>query len=476
MPSPRSFLAIVAAIACSAPIFAQTPPPVLAAIREASAHLAEGHPHNAVETLERQLSAANGDRDFTAALRAAYSAELKGILDPVLQDRVKAKLALLETPAAEAKSTGSLPPPVFGPAITPVPTAAPEKPAGDWIKQATNAFNRAKSTEPSQFLTARDLFNLAFRNKVEMTPEQTAAWAYCRLKVAADKLNKSTDAATAADVTGEVEAALRQVPNHAALQEAGRDVLAVARPRAGNRTIPKVDAGVGAGSFLVKGSNDGAFNEKLLITAEAKRAEIFARWSGPPGGPWAPQCELVIHVDAAAFERATQLPAGATGRADVKLRDGVALSRRIDLRADDPNLFDDALPRELTTVILADLFASQAPPKWAELGMTVLASSDAEVGRYLRTLPRCDRDGDLPSIESLLKAIEIPAKGVTGFHVESVSLVDFLVRWQGEKTFTAFVRDSQRYGAESALKRQYGVKDFRQLEETWRANVFAARK
>ena len=472
---PRSLAAVVAVV-CSAPLFAQTPPPVLAAIREASVHLAEGHPHNAVETLERQLSAANGDRDFTAALRAAYAAELKGILDPVLQDRVNAKLALLETPAAEEKSTGPLPPPVFGPATTPVPPAATEKPAGDWIKQATNAFNRAKSTESSQFLTARDLFNLAFRNKVELTPEQTAAWAYCRLKVAADKLNKSTDAATAADVTGEVEAALRQVPNHAALQEAGRDVLAVARPRAGNRIIPKVDAGVSAGSFVVKGFNEATFSEKLVSTAEAKRAEIFARWSGPPGGPWAPQCELVIHADAAAFERATQLPAGATGRADVKLREGVALSRRIDLRADDPNLFEDALPRELTTVILADLFASQAPPKWAELGMAVLASSDAEVGRYLRTLPRCDRDGDLPSVENLLKAIEVPAKGVTGFYVESVSLVDFLVRWQGEKTFTAFVRDSQRYGVESALKRQYGVKDYRQLEETWRANVFGARK
>ena len=108
--------------------------------------------------------------------------------------------------------------------------------------------------------------------------------------------------------------------------------------------------------------------------------------------------------------------------------------------------------------------------------MAVLATSDVEVGRYLRTLPRCDRDGDLPSVESLLKATDIPLKGVTGFYVSSVSLVDFLVRWQGEKTFTAFVRDGQRYGVESALKRQYGVKDYRQLEDAWRANVLEARK
>ena len=463
---PRAFAAVCALVLFSVPVTAQTPPAVAKAIAEAKAFLNDGHPHNAVDALERQLPFADGDKDFNAALRAAYTAELKEILTPAAQDRVKAKLALLGEAPAEP-----LPPPVFGPA------AAPDKPATtDWIKQATNAFNRAKSSEPGQFLTARDLFNLAFRNKIEMTPDQTVAWAYCRLKVAADKLNKSTDAATAAEVAGEVELALAQVPSHAGLQESGREVLALAKKRAGTRPIPKTDATQTGGSFIVKGTPDAAFGEKLMKTAEAKRTEIFARWSGPPGGAWTPACELVIHADATAFERATKLPAGATGRADVKLQDGAAVSRRIDLRADDANLLDDALPRELTTVILADLFASQAPPKWAELGMAVLATSGVEISRYLRTVPRCDRDGDLPSVESLLKSVEIPAKGVTGFYVSSVSLVDFLVRWQGEKTFTAFIRDSQRYGTESALQRQYGLKDYRGLEDAWRSNVLAARK
>ncbi len=372
---------------------------------------------------------------------------------------------------SDAPSTGPLPPPVFG-----LVAATETPPAPDWIRQATAAFNRAKTIEPSQFLTARDLFGLAFRNKVELSTDQTAAWAYCRLKVAADKLNKSSDASTAAEVVGEVEAALQQVPTHTALQETGRDVLAIARKRAGNRPIPSARDSQTLGSFQVKGTTDQAFADKLVKVAEAKRAEIFVRWSGPPGGGWSPVCELVIHANAAAFDEATKLPAGATGRADVKLQDGVAVFRRIDLRADDPTLFDDALPRELTTVILADLFASQAPPKWAELGMAVLAESDMEIGRYLRTLPRCDRTGELPRVENLMKATDIPAKGVTGFYVESVSLVDFLVRWHGEKTFTAFLRDSQRYGAESALKRQYGVKDYRELEDAWRANVLEARK
>ena len=471
MPVFRPLIAACAVVVCSAPLFAQTPPKVSAAIREAKAFLAEGHPHNAVDTLERQLPFSNGNKEFNATLRAAYTAELKDTLDPAARDRMKAKLALLGEP--DAAPAGPLPPPVFGPAPT------PEKPAEtDWIQQATAAFNRAKTAEPGQFLTARDLFNLAFRNKVQMTSDQTAAWAYCRIKVAADKLNKSTDAATAADVASEVEAALQQVPNHSALQDTGRDVLTLAKKRAGNRLSPKAESAepeVG-GSFRVKGTTDPAFGEKLMKAAEAHRAAIFARWSGPPGGKWSPACDIVVHADAAAFEKATQLPSGATGRADVKLQEGVAVSRRIDLRADDATLLEDALPRELTTIILADLFPSQAPPKWIELGMAVLGTSEVELGRYLRTVPRCDRDGELPTAEKLMKATDIPAKGVTGFHVASASLVDFLVRWQGEKTFTAFVRDSQRYGTEAAIKRQYGAKDFRELEGLWRANVLEAQK
>ena len=471
MPVFRPLAAACAVVVFSGSIFAQTPPKVTAAVREAKAFLADGHPHNAVETLERQLQFANGDKDFNATLRVAYAAELKDTLDPAVKERVKAKLALLGEP--EAVALGPLPPPVFGPANT------PQKPVeADWIQQATAAFNRAKNAEPGQFLTARDFFNLAFRNKVQMTSDQTAAWAYCRMKVAADRLNKSTDAATAAEVVAEVESALQQVPNHAALQETGRELLVLAKKRAGNRPVAKVEPvepEVG-GSFRVKGATDPSLGEKLMRVAEANRAAIFARWSGPPGGKWSPACDIVIHADAAAFEKATLLPAGATGRADVKLQEGVAISRRIDLRADDATLFEDALPRELTTVILADLFPNQAPPKWVELGMAALATSDVEIGRYLRTVPRCERDGELPTAEKLMKATDIPAKGVTGFHVASTSLVDFLVHWQGEKTFTAFVRDSQRYGTESAIKRQYGAKDFRELESLWLAHMREARK
>ena len=60
-----------------------------------------------------------------------------------------------------------------------------------------------------------------------------------------------------------------------------------------------------------------------------------------------------------------------------------------------------------------------------------------------------------------------PAERLTGFTVESVSLVAYLAKSKGERVFTAFLRDAQRYGLASALKRQYGMTDAKQLGDAW---------
>jgi hypothetical protein len=100
--------------------------------------------------------------------------------------------------------------------------------------------------------------------------------------------------------------------------------------------------------------------------------------------------------------------------------------------------------------------------------MAVYSASETERNRYSRTLQRCAKQRELFAVAEVLKAREVPAEGVTGFCVESVSFVDYLVRLKGEKAFTSFLRDSQRYGMEAALKRQYGFADLRAFEDSWR--------
>lgn len=504
--------AVLAAALFGTSAIAQPPPPrtVLEAVAVAKTRLAEGRATDAVQLLERQLAAANGDPDFRDTLRAAYAAQVKQLTDPAAIDTARKNLALLggtppaaeppplpPVPAAPLPSTGMLPPPsgadappLFPGAGSPPPPAAPPAPrpvapapasdaAGiDLLKQASAMFNLAR-TEPAKFTQARDLFALAFNRKLTLSAEQLTAWAYCRLKVVTDTLNRNPDAATAAELVAEIEDALAIAPDHAGLQNAGKDLLATARKRAGGlppkRPAPPALVGdwqhIDTDNFRVKHQGKAGAAQAVARAAEEKRRTLFSEWSAVPSGKWQPKCEIVIHPDAASFTRATRLPADSTGRADVTLTNGEPVARRIDLRSDDATVVEDAMPRELTHVILADLFPSQAPPKWAALGMAVLAESPEQLGRYRRTVARCDRDNELQTVGAVMAAQDVSAKAVTGFAVESVSLVDFLVRWKGKKHFVAFVRDAQRYGFESALKRQYQVADSRELEPLWRKNV-----
>jgi hypothetical protein len=376
--------------------------------------------------------------------------------------------------AADPPKIADLLAPVGGP-------PAIETPA-DLMRRAVALFKEAE-TDPVKYAAAATLFAQAMNRKVEMSSDQLAAWAYCRVRVATERFNRANgDPKVAAEVAAEVEAALKLAPEHAGLQQFGKSVLAAAGAgeKPGGQPMVK-PAGEGwqvieSGSFRIRYAGGREFAEAVAQKAEDHRTAIFARWSGPPGGAWQPACEIVLHPATAVFAMATKQPPAATGLATVKLDGGRPTVRRIDLRADDPTLFDDALPRELTHVVLADLFPGQAPPRWAEEGMAVLAASPTEVDRYLRTVPRCERGGELFPLASLLELSGLPkADRITGFTVESVSLVDFMVRWKKEKAFTTFLRDCQRYGPESALKRQYGVSSPRHLEELWRQNVLGAK-
>ena len=474
--------------------------------------LAQNKPTEAIAALEAQLPTVDGDREFMDLLRNAYQSEIRLLTSQKAEAQriasVRTKLALIggttpdttmQVPAIPGSETPALAPPAALPVpILPAPfaqstpaavvpaandTVEPEENTGaELLKQAAALFNQAKSKDPNKFIDASRLFGLAFTTKIQMRKDQLCAWAYCRVKLAADKLNKSTDPAAATDAIYEVEAALALAPDHAGLQSFGQEVLVVARQRVGKAggqpaSGQPVDASawqaIETESFRISFQGSRTKADALAKTAETKRIEIASKWSGPLGGAWKPKCEIVLHASGESFASATRMPAAATGRAEVKLKDGQPISRRIDLRADDDRAAEDALPRELTHIVLADLFWDQPPPKWAEIGMSVMSASDVEVSRHLRTVPRCARNRELLAVSEVLKATEVPTAALTGFYVESVSLVDYLVSLKGEKAFTTFLRDAQRYGTDAALKRQYGLADSRALEESWRKAALA---
>lgn len=304
-----------------------------------------------------------------------------------------------------------------------------------------------------------------------LTDKQREAWAFCRVKLAAEALQKpDCDAAACAK---DVAAAMQLAPNNAEIQKLGQSVLALTRAKpVAPAPTPVATAAdsevVETECFTVRFTGNRELAERVAKQLEAKRKETFEKWSGPAGGVWSPRCEVAIHASAEEYSRATNQPAERTGHATVKIAEGKVQERRIDLRADDEGILTNSLPRELTHVVLADLFPYTPPPKWAEEGMAVLAGSAEEATRYTKTMVNCAREGKLFTVAALLEMKDYPAaEKFTGFCCGSVSLVEYLVKLKGEKHFTTFLRDCQRYGSASALKRQYEFESHKSLQDAW---------
>jgi tetratricopeptide (TPR) repeat protein len=449
------------------------------AMASAEQFLAANMPAEAVGVLEAELSNADGNKAYLAQLRRAYAAEVRQLelsptADPNRLAQSRRKLTLLGGPEPAVAAAAVIAPPT-GVAPVVLPAVAPA--GDDQLRDARALFTQGKYAEAGQAFAA------AAGRQAPLTEADAALWAYCRIKLAADRVNApACDAATAAAAEKEIAAALQLAPNNVEFQHVGRKLLAVARqkqhaPALPNSGLASPDRELGGSwqlvetsSFRVRYQGDRAAAERLATAAEAKRKEIFERWSGPPAAAWDQlKCEVVLHPTADGFAKMTQRPAGATGHAMVKLTGGRPTERRIDVRTDDPVFLTNALPRELTHVVLADLFPHTPPPKWAEEGMAVLAGDPDEIGRFVRTLPRCHRDGQLLPLAALMDLKEFPeASRITGFYCESVTLVDYLVKLKGERAFTNFLRDCQRYGTASALKRTYGFETPQALETAWR--------
>ena len=446
--------------------------PVQAAMADARKCLDANMPVEAVAALEKELANADGHKPFLTLLREAYLAELYQLektptVEPDRLARTRRKLLLLggtpPTQPTAAMPPATLPEPDLGPSlVAPMPPAA-----------APTAPDAVAEFKRGDYAAADRLF--AQTGATKLTASQKTAWAYCRIKLAADRVNDpACDATTAASVVQDVTDALQLIPQNAELQKVGQAVVKAARAKAGTAQAQPVVTGemIETASFRVRHGGNRELGNVVAKAAEASRKQIFTRWSGPPGGAWQPKCEIVIHATAAAYAKATGKPAALTGHASVRITGGRVAGRRIDLRADDTAAVSNALPRELTHVILADMFPTTPPPKWALEGMAILAGSPEEISRYTRTLTRCARDGELRPLATLFGLKDFPADKITGFYCQSVSVTEYLIKLNGERNFKIFLSDVQRYGTAAALKRQYGIDGPQALEGAWkRASV-----
>jgi tetratricopeptide (TPR) repeat protein len=466
---------------------------IQAALYEGRQQLQKGDAKKAVAVLEAELPNSNGNRDYLAALRDAYWAYLKDLQRAQQNDQVSIILGRLRRldPTAKLDGFAAADPKSAPPAISPI-VPAPEPPrkargqaddsdpfqqtpvgvasgGPDLVRRAVQAFDR------EQFTEAGRLFEQAnAKDPAALTGAARGQWAYCRLAAAVERL-PSTTADGLPALEEEVRQAIALAADRPQVQTFGQTVLD--RIRAGRPTAapasPDGDWSVfESTNFRVMFRSPRESAERFAAAAEKARSTAFDKWFGSTAHAWSPRCDVYVYPTADEYVRSAKGHPQSHGYSTVDITGGRTTRRRIDLAGDNPQLLTAALPREVTHVVLADIFPDPLLPRWADESMAILAEPRANVERYLRLVPRCRREGKLFPVGSLVTSTDFPdAAAITGFYAESVSLVDMLVAQGGEKAFSIFLRDAPRYGYEKALQRNYQIKSFQELQDRWQRHT-----
>jgi hypothetical protein len=150
------------------------------------------------------------------------------------------------------------------------------------------------------------------------------------------------------------------------------------------------------------------------------------------------------------------------------------IARRVNLRADHPQLIAAILPHEITHVVLADLFTQQQIPRWADEGMAVLSEPLSEQLSRAADLTGPLSEGRVFRLNELM-AIDYPsAEAWALYYAQSVSVTQFLVEQGTPEQFVRFVRGAQRQGIEQSLREVYHIGGYPELENRWQS--FARRQ
>jgi hypothetical protein len=213
---------------------------------------------------------------------------------------------------------------------------------------------------------------------------------------------------------------------------------------------------------------DAALAERVAETAERTREAQTKRWSGAaPREPWSPKCDVYLYPSARIFSTVTGQPEDSPGFSTMGMNAGRITARRVNLRADHPNLVGAILPHEVTHVVLADFFTERQVPRWADEGMAVLAEPPGEQRHRAADLNEPLTSGRVFRMGDLMVMDYPSAEHWALYYAQSVSLTRFLVERGTPAQFIEFVRGCQRRNHEDELRRVYQIDGYAELQRLW---------
>jgi hypothetical protein len=478
--------------------------------------VARGSFETAVHLLERELPRINGNRDFLAVLRDAYRGHVKELRKAGKDadaDIYYRRLVILDPGAAVDGGASK----ASAPAQTVQPSKSGPLVRGKLDDKSDDPFRPANSLErkevagvldkaeqefaASHYEAAGRLFEQVNRlDKLALNDDARTRWGYCKMFAVVHQLNHP-DARNGswADLERDVRVAMALAPTKfdgygnsllRRIQER-RDGTGSKEETRGDEQTPAVavrhqDRG-SQGWSVAETTNFRVFHnqtrelaERTARVAERTRTDMFRKWFGETGAAWTPKCDVYVHASANDYARQTGAPANSPGHSTFQSDHGRVVLRRIDLHADDANMLVAVLPHESTHVVLAGQFGDQPPPRWADEGMAVLTEPREKIDRHLRMLSQHARERQLFYLRELMEQTypqpqqnQYPEpRRIGAFYAQSVSLVEFLAQRKGPREFAQFLRDGMRGGYETALRKHYDIKDFSELEKSWRDHAF----
>ncbi|MBX9680070.1 MAG: hypothetical protein K2X38_15010 [Gemmataceae bacterium] len=545
---PYVYSASVFLLAFGASLFADPAPAtkldetlaVQRAMEQAKLQLFEGHSKQAVDTLEEQLSRADGNPRFLKLLRDAYRVHIKDLFaarQNELAQRYIQRLSILDPQAArewleeprrpapivEAKvaPTKQIPLPSYGsnhedlydapkkaiPSAVRAKGLAPQDDPFDPTNQRRAPVVTASRTDsriPQQLATqaedafgrrkyaeARGLYEKAIDLDRTLMERCRDKWAYCVMSDVVENLNRSPSSHSLSELKRQVNLAMDSVPS---LQPTGqwllreidqrsRTQISAAAPDASlaEPSVQMTHYGRNPQGWMVtETSHFRIFHnqpremvEQVAQIAERTRVEMARKWFGNETGPWDPKCELVLHATAADYSKQTGVSATSPGHSRIESDPSSfrVISRRMDLRCDNPGMLEAVLPHETTHVVLAGQFGAFVVPRWADEGMAVLSEPADKIEMHRRNLMKSVREQQAFPLKDLMQLQDYPAAGrIQGFYAQSVILVDFLVQQRGPVVCVEFIRDGLRGGYEPSLRKHYGW-SMDELQQRWNQHL-----
>lgn len=207
--------------------------------------------------------------------------------------------------------------------------------------------------------------------------------------------------------------------------------------------------------------------DDLPARCESLRSRIASVWLDEDVvGKWTPRCDVIVHGSLAEYQRTLGAEVGrSVGCATMKVDGGRIVSRRIDIRVDADAWQIDALPHELTHVVLADHFNGRRLPPWADEGIGVLSESARKQKIRADAFKGSASRGYVYRPHDLLNLRRFPAAGYReAFYAQSAALVRELVERKSHRALIECVEQTLDDGETAALANVYDIRSTNSLD------------